>query len=76
MRRRTRNRTRISSRNTVTIPIDALRRAGLKRGDELEARAVGPGRIVLSRSDDRIRRHAGALTGVYGPDYLARLRRE
>lgn len=73
---RKRGATRISSKNQATIPVDALRRSGLKPGDELRVQAVGPGRIVLARSDDRVRRHAGSLSGVYGRGYLARLRRE
>lgn len=74
--RRVRGRTRISAKNQATIPVEALRRAGLKPGDELRVEAAGPGRIVLARVTDAIARHAGRLTGVYPPGYLARLRSE
>ena len=74
--RRVRGQTRISAKNQATIPVAALRRAGLKSGDELRVEAVGPGRIVLVRAADAIARHAGRLTGVYPPGYLAGLRRE
>lgn len=74
--RRVRGQTRISAKNQATIPVAALRRAGLKSGDELRVEAAGPGRIVLVRATDAIARHAGRLTGVYPPGYLAGLRRE
>lgn len=73
---RRRGRTRISAKNQATLPVDALRRAGLRTGDELQVAAVGPGRIVLTRADDVIARHAGSLTGVYPKGYLGKLRRE
>jgi bifunctional DNA-binding transcriptional regulator/antitoxin component of YhaV-PrlF toxin-antitoxin module len=74
--RRVRGQTRISAKNQATIPVAALRRAGLKSGDELRVETAGPGRIVLVRAADAIARHAGRLTGVYPPGYLAGLRRE
>jgi bifunctional DNA-binding transcriptional regulator/antitoxin component of YhaV-PrlF toxin-antitoxin module len=49
----------------VTIPIDALARAGLKAGDRLRVDVRGPGEIVLVREDDLLTRLAGALTDVY-----------
>lgn len=74
--KRVRGRTRLSAKNQATIPVEALRRAGLRSGDELRVEAAGPGRIVLVRVADAIARHAGRLTGAYPPGYLARLRRE
>lgn len=74
--RRRRGRTRISVKNQVTIPVDALRRAGLKPGDELRVEAAGAGRIVLVRAADAIERYRGCLTGVYPRGYLKALRRE
>jgi AbrB family looped-hinge helix DNA binding protein len=73
---RRRGRTRISAKNQATIPVEALKRAGLKPGDELQVEAAGAGRIVLARAHSVIERHAGSLTGVYPKGYLARLRRE
>ncbi len=73
---RVRGRTRISRKNQATIPADALRRAGLRAGDELLVAAAGPGRIVLARVSDAVARHAGRLTGMYPKDYLKNLRHE
>jgi len=71
-----RGRTRISQKNQATIPVDALRKAGLKAGDELRVEAVGAGRIVLTRDDDIVGRYAGCLADVYPDDYLKDLRDE
>ena len=73
---RMRGRTRLSRKNQATIPTDALRRAGLRAGDELQVEAAGPGRIVLARVADAVARHAGRLTGVYPKGYLQTLRRD
>ena len=74
--RRRRGYTRISRKHQATLPVDALRQAGLKAGDELMVEAAGAGRIVLVRADDLIERHAGKAPGVYSPDYLRELREE
>ena len=74
--RRRRGSTRISSKNQITIPVDALTEAGLSVGDLLRARADGPGRIVLDRKANLIEEFSGRLSGVYGPNYLDDLRRE
>lgn len=73
---RRRGRTRISAKNQVTIPVDALTGAGLRVGDRLRADVSGPGQITLVREDDPLERFAGALTGVYPDGYLDDLRRE
>lgn len=70
-----RGRTRISRKNRATLPVDALRRAGLKAGDELLVEAAGAGRITLVRAEDPIARHAGK-GGGYGAGYLDALRAE
>lgn len=64
----------MSSKNQVTIPVEALRGAGLRPGVELDVRAEGPGRIILERSDDPVERLAGMFT--YPKGYLKKLRRE
>jgi AbrB family looped-hinge helix DNA binding protein len=69
-------RTRLSRKHQATIPVDALRRAGLQPGDELQVEATGAGRITLRRARDVISQYAGCLSGLYPPGYLARLRRE
>ena len=73
---RRRGYTRVSAKNQVTIPQDALVRAGLQVGDRLRAEVREPGELILVREDDPVDRFAGALTGAYGPDHVDELRRE
>ena len=75
-RLRQRGRTRLSAKNQATIPVAALRRAGLKPGDELRVESAGAGRIVLTRVEETIATYAGRLTGVYPKGSLQKLRRE
>ena len=76
VKKRTRGTARISSKHQVTIPAAAMRRAGLRAGDELRIEDAGRGRVVLARPADAILRHAGALTGVYPKGHLEKLRNE
>ncbi len=71
-----RRTTTISRKHQVTIPIDALRAAGLAAGDRLEVAATNDGCVVLRRADNPYRAFAGSLTGVYPPGYLDELRGE
>ncbi len=71
-----RGHTRISRKNQATLPAEALRRAGLKPGDELTVEAAGAGRIVLVRAVDLIEKHAGKAPDIYAPGYLEQLRNE
>lgn len=73
---RRRGHTRISRKHQATLPVDALRQAGLKAGDELVVEAASAGRIVLVRAEDLVERHAGKAPGVYPPDSLRELRDE
>jgi bifunctional DNA-binding transcriptional regulator/antitoxin component of YhaV-PrlF toxin-antitoxin module len=66
----------VSSKHQVTIPVEAMRAAGLEVGERLVARADGPGRVVFERQVDVLGEYAGALTGVYEPHELDRLRDE
>jgi bifunctional DNA-binding transcriptional regulator/antitoxin component of YhaV-PrlF toxin-antitoxin module len=67
----------ISRKNQVTLPVDALRAAGLEPGDDVRVRAVGPGRLELVRADDLVAEFAGVFDATVYPDgYLDRLRRE
>lgn len=67
----------ISRKNQVTLPVEALREAGLEPGDDVRVRAVGRGRLVLLRADDIIAEFAGVFDAtVYPPGYLDELRRE
>jgi bifunctional DNA-binding transcriptional regulator/antitoxin component of YhaV-PrlF toxin-antitoxin module len=67
---------KLSSKHQVTIPIGAVREAGLRTGDRLRAEAKGRGRVLLVREDDPVARHAGTLTGVYRRGELDELRDE
>lgn len=67
---------RVSSKNQVTLPVEAMRAAGLRPGDEITVRPVGDGEIVLATRGTRIRRHAGIATGIYKDGELDRLRDE
>ncbi|MEZ4554782.1 MAG: hypothetical protein R3B59_12940 [Dehalococcoidia bacterium] len=69
-------RTRISRKHQVTIPVRAMEEAGLHVGERLVATVEGPGRVVLQREADVIAEFAGRLTGVYERDELERLRGE
>jgi bifunctional DNA-binding transcriptional regulator/antitoxin component of YhaV-PrlF toxin-antitoxin module len=67
----------ISRKNQVTIPVDALREAGLSPGDDVRVRVVGPGRLELVRIEDLIAKFAGTVgDDVYPPGYREELRRE
>ena len=59
---RRRGRTRISRKHQATIPVAALRQAGLKAGDEVLVEVAGAGRIVLVRADDLVARYGGCLS--------------
>lgn len=76
VRDRRRGFTRISAKHQATIPVQALREAGLQPGDEVRVVAVGRGRLLLERDVNVVERHAGSLPGVYAPDELDALRGE
>ena len=76
VKKRRRGFTRISAKHQATIPVQALKEAGLTPGDEVRVVAAGRGRIVLERDLNLVERHAGALPGVYEPGELDRLREE
>lgn len=80
--KRRRGYTRLSGKRQITLPLTAVDATGLAPGDELRVDAVG-GQIILTpeeglgeRRRRAIRRVAGALTGLYEPGYLDRLRDE
>jgi AbrB family looped-hinge helix DNA binding protein len=74
--RRRRGYTRVSPKHQVTIPADALARAGVRVGDELRVEAREGGEIVLVPVGDPLDRYAGTLTGHFRPGYLDELRDE
>jgi bifunctional DNA-binding transcriptional regulator/antitoxin component of YhaV-PrlF toxin-antitoxin module len=67
---------KVSSKNQVTIPVEAMRAAGLQPGDEIAVRPAGKGEIVIATRGSRVRRHAGIATGIYKDSELDRLRDE
>jgi bifunctional DNA-binding transcriptional regulator/antitoxin component of YhaV-PrlF toxin-antitoxin module len=67
---------KVSSKNQVTLPIEAMRAAGLSPGEEVTVRPVGSGELLISARASRVRRHAGIASGIYEPGYLNRLRDE
>lgn len=76
VKHRRRGYTRVSAKHQVTLPVAALRDAGIRTGDTLRAEARGPGEVVLIRDGDPLDRFAGALTGAYALDELDELRDE
>jgi bifunctional DNA-binding transcriptional regulator/antitoxin component of YhaV-PrlF toxin-antitoxin module len=64
----------VSRKNQITLPVDALRRAGIASGDDLRVDVVGKGRIALVRDDDPLERYAGTFR--YPTGYLRKLRSE
>lgn len=76
VKNRRRGTSRISAKNQITIPADALRAAGLEVGERIVAHADGPGRVVLERETHILDEFAGALSGAYPPHELDDLRNE
>jgi bifunctional DNA-binding transcriptional regulator/antitoxin component of YhaV-PrlF toxin-antitoxin module len=67
----------ISRKNQLTLPIEALRAAGLQPGDDVRVQVVGPGRLELVRTDELVDQFAGVFDATVYPDgYLDDLRRE
>lgn len=65
--------TRISAKNTVTIPVAALQKAGLCAGEAVTVEPVGDGELRIRRSALSVTEAFGALTGAYPADYLEQL---
>ena len=76
VKHRRRGTTRVSAKNQITIPVEALQAAGVEAGTRLVAHAEGPGRIVFEREEDVLAELAGSLTGAYRPGELSALRAE
>ena len=73
---RRRGWTRISRKHQVTLPVDAMREAGLRPGDELRVDPDGTGRLVLVRERDVVAELAGDMGDVYTSGALDRIRDE
>ncbi|MBI2778040.1 MAG: AbrB/MazE/SpoVT family DNA-binding domain-containing protein [Chloroflexi bacterium] len=76
VRPRRRGFTRVSAKHQITLPVDALARAGIQVGDEMRVEVEASGRVTLTRVDDPIERFAGIFSGLYPPGYLDELRDE
>ena len=67
----------ISRKNQLTLPVEALRAAGLAAGDDVRVQVVGPGRLELVRAEELVDKYAGIFDATVYPDgYLDELRRE
>lgn len=58
---RVKGQTKVSAKHQVTIPVSALRDAGIRAGDVLRAESDGSGRVVLTRVDELLARWSGRL---------------
>jgi AbrB family looped-hinge helix DNA binding protein len=67
---------KVSSKNQITLPVEAMRTAGLQAGDEVTVRPLGDGEVVIAARGSRVRRHAGIATGIYKAKELDSLRDE
>lgn len=67
---------KVSSKNQVTLPVEAMRKAGLRPGDEVTVRPLRDGEVIIAARGSRVRRHAGIATGIYPAGELDRLRNE
>jgi bifunctional DNA-binding transcriptional regulator/antitoxin component of YhaV-PrlF toxin-antitoxin module len=58
---RVKGQTKVSTKNQVTIPVGALRDAGIRTGDVLRVEADGAGRLVLTQVDELLARYGGQV---------------
>jgi bifunctional DNA-binding transcriptional regulator/antitoxin component of YhaV-PrlF toxin-antitoxin module len=56
---RVKGQTKVSAKHQVTLPVSALRDAGVRTGDVLKVEADGAGRLVLTRVDELLARYSG-----------------
>ncbi|MGI8535737.1 MAG: hypothetical protein ACR2K2_04405 [Mycobacteriales bacterium] len=75
-RRRRRGVTRLSSKDQVTLPVTALRQAGVGVGDELRGEADGDRRLLLVRERDPLDKLIGSAPELAGLVDLQALRDE
>lgn len=68
--------TRVSAKHQITLPVAAMREAGIEEGDELSVRVEGDGRLTLVRQRDLIDQWIGAFPGLSSATDLERLRDE
>lgn len=68
--------TRVSRKNQITIPVDALAEAQVHPGDQLRVVADGRGRLVLTVVDDPLDALIGSAPGLSAATDLEGLRGE
>jgi bifunctional DNA-binding transcriptional regulator/antitoxin component of YhaV-PrlF toxin-antitoxin module len=67
----------ISRKNQLTLPVEALKAAGLAPGDDVRVQVVAPGRLEIVRVDELVDEFAGVFdAAVYPEGYLDELRNE
>lgn len=73
-------KTTISSKNQITLPVEAMRAAGFEPGTRLEVIVgIGGELLLMDESESRLERlhqGAGIFSGLYEPGYLDELRRD
>jgi bifunctional DNA-binding transcriptional regulator/antitoxin component of YhaV-PrlF toxin-antitoxin module len=74
--RRRPGHTRVSRQHQVTLPVEAMRQAGLRPGDRVRATSPAPGVVMLEREEDPLDTLTGDLTGRYQAGQLDGLRDE
>jgi len=67
---------KVSTKNQVTLPVEVMRGAGLRAGDEVAIDALGVGEIRIAARGSRVRQHSGIASGIYRSGALDRLRDE
>jgi len=67
---------RVSSKNQITLPVEAMRAVGLQAGDEVTVVPTEDGGLIVAARGSRVRRHSGIASGLYQPGELDRLRDE
>jgi AbrB family looped-hinge helix DNA binding protein len=65
---------KISGKNQVTLPVEALAAVGLKAGDAVSIEAIDDSSIVIRRAVRDIDAAIGVFDGLYEPGYLDELR--
>jgi len=67
---------RVSRSNRITLPVEAMRAAGLHCGDEVTVRVTGDGELVVKLAGARGEDQSGDAKEIYAAQELKRLRDE
>ena len=71
---------KMTSKNQITLPVEAMRAAGFEPGMRLEVIVgIGGELLLMSATEsrlERLHRSAGRFPGLYPPNYLEDLRRD